>query len=200
VIYVLGNHEYYGKSVPYLTEKLRKTAQGTNVHVLDNEAKVIDGVCFLGSTLWTDFALFGSSGPARCLAGDQMNDYRRIRLSTHQFRKLRPDDTSGFNFKSRSWLQRALSDHPFCDRFVIVSHHGPSIGSLPPCRRNDDLSPAYASNLEDMVAASGAALWVHGHIHSSSDYMIGQTRVVCNPRGYPESPNPNFNPQLVIEV
>jgi|WetSurSiteA1Bulk_404760.scaffolds.fasta_scaffold26013_2 predicted phosphohydrolase len=200
VIYVLGNHEYYGKSIPYLTDKLRKESHGTNVRVLENEATVIDGVSFLGCTLWTDFGLFGFPAVTSAIAGDEMNDYRRIRLSTAQFRKLRPKDTLRFHAISRGWLRRSLVDPSSLGKIVIISHHAPSKMSLVLGMEDDVLSAAYASNLDDLVDQSRAKLWVHGHMHASSDYMIGQTRIVCNPRGYPESPNPNFNPQLVIEV
>jgi predicted phosphodiesterase len=200
VIYVAGNHEYYGKSIPYLTEKFRAEATGTNVHFLENQSAVINGVCFLGCTLWTDFDLFGSSGLSRVLAREQMNDYRRVRLSTHQFRKLRPADTAGFHYKSRNWLRREFSDDASCNKPVIVSHHAPSIVSLPLDRRVDELCPAYASHLDNLVGESGAALWAHGHIHSSSDYTIGTTRVVCNPRGYPDCPNEQFDPGLIVEI
>jgi predicted phosphohydrolase len=200
VIYVAGNHEYYGKSLPHLTEKLSSTANGTNVFFLENESVDVNGVRFLGCTLWTDFELLGSSAVARDLAREQMNDYRRIRLSTHQYRKLRPTDTAGFHYRSRNWLRKATSDSASCHRLVIVSHHAPSVLSLPPVRRNEELSGAYASHLDELVEQSGAVLWLHGHIHQSSDYLLGHTRVLCNPRGYRDSPNPDFNPALLIEV
>jgi predicted phosphodiesterase len=200
VIYVAGNHEYYGKSIPHITEKLRSTAHGTNVFFLENESVELDGVRFLGCTLWTDFELLGSSAVARDLAREQMNDYRRIRLSTHQYRKLRPTDTAGFHYKSRNWLRKTSSEPSSCDRLVIISHHAPSILSLPLARRDEELSGSYASNLDDLVEQSGAVLWIHGHIHQSSDYVLGRTRVLCNPRGYSGSPNPDFSPELVIEV
>lgn len=83
----------------------------------------------------------------------------------------------------------------------MVTHHAPSLRSVPTEWRDDLMSAAYASNLDWLVEESGAALWVHGHIHSSADYMIGRTRVVCNPRGYwPDQPNPAFRPDLVVEV
>jgi Icc-related predicted phosphoesterase len=200
VVYVLGNHEYYGTSVPYLTEKLREESTGSNVKILDNEATTINGVRFLGCTLWTDFALSGASGMARAEARYEMNDYRRIRLSTAQFRKLQPADTARFHARSLAWPRRELVDSSPLGKVVIISHHAPSRLSLDSEMETDLLSAAFASNLDAVVADSQADLWVHGHIHSSSDYMLGQTRVLCNPRGYPDSSNPNFDLGLVVEV
>jgi Icc-related predicted phosphoesterase len=62
------------------------------------------------------------------------------------------------------------------------------------------VSAAFASSLDEFVAASGVRIWVHGHLHDSADYSIGSTRVICNPRGYPEELNAGFQPGLVVEV
>ncbi|MCU0545370.1 MAG: hypothetical protein MUE44_24895 [Oscillatoriaceae cyanobacterium Prado104] len=78
--------------------------------------------------------------------------------------------------------------------------HAPSKKSIMPPFDRDILSAAYASNLDDFVAKSGAQLWIHGHTHTQFDYTIDATRVICNPRGYPDEPNERFNPQLVVEI
>ena len=72
--------------------------------------------------------------------------------------------------------------------------------SVPEHDRDDILSAAYASHLDDLVAESGAKLWIHGHLHTQNDYMIGETRVLCNSRGYPDEPNNEFIPDFVVEV
>ena len=200
VIYVLGNHEYYGKALPKLQDEMRRRCEGTNVHLLDDNALEIEGVVFLGSTLWTDFELFG--GDPR-LAGDHatrtLTDYRKIRVSP-QFRKLRSIDTAVIHCRSRRWLSEAMALHAN-RRVVVVTHHAPSLLSIPDRYATDLLSAAYASRLDDIVRAGRPRLWIHGHIHDSMDYVIGETRVLCNPRGYiPSEPNPNFNPALVVEL
>jgi Icc-related predicted phosphoesterase len=92
----------------------------------------------------------------------------------------------------------------FRERFngttIVVSHHAPSIKSIPSALRNDLISSAYASDLEGLVSGSNAKLWIHGHIHSSSDYYLGKTRVICNPKGYPDEPVQDFDPKMVAEV
>jgi Icc-related predicted phosphoesterase len=86
------------------------------------------------------------------------------------------------------------------EKFVVVTHHAPSQRSIPANYRDDILSAAYASQLDQFVEDSLATVWIHGHIHEQQDYIIGRTRVLCNPRGYPDEPNENFRPDFIIEV
>jgi Icc-related predicted phosphoesterase len=83
---------------------------------------------------------------------------------------------------------------------IIVTHHAPSMLSLPERRRTEEISCAYASNLEPLILQYQPRLWIHGHIHHSNDYCIAQTRVLANPRAYPDKPNPGFIGDLVVEV
>lgn len=196
VIYVLGNHEYYGEQIPALVTQLKSDFSGTNVHVLENEPLSLNGVEFFGTTLWTDMKLLGDPITGAANAGD-MTDFKRIRLSS-TYRKFRPVDARRFHAESRSGIERFLKSEPA--RQVVVTHHAPSACSLPERLRTEPSSCGYASNLEDMITSRGPALWVHGHIHSSSNYRIGRTRVVANPRGYPDELNAAFVPDLVVEV
>jgi predicted phosphodiesterase len=198
VIYVLGNHEYYRNAYPKLLGKIKKETEGTNINILENQKTKIDGVIFLGCSLWTDFKLFGNPKIAGIKATQRMTDYTLIRISP-QYRKLRSIDTSGIHLSSLKWLKRELKACQSED-IVIVTHHAPSKLSLPLNFAEDILSAAYASDLDSEVKNSGARIWIHGHIHKQSDYKIGNTRVICNPRGYPDEPNQCFNPSLVIEI
>jgi Icc-related predicted phosphoesterase len=198
VIYVAGNHEFYGEAYPTLSNKLRREVEGSNVHVMENDAVRIGNVLFLGCTLWTDFALAGNSELARYEAAKSMSDYRKIRMAP-SYRRLSPRDTYMWCIRSQSWLRDQFRDSG-TDQLVVVTHHAPSARSVPSEFARDTLSAAYASNLDDLVAESGAALWIHGHIHSACDYQIGATRVICNPRGYPDEPDTGFDPQLVVTL
>lgn len=200
VIYVPGNHEYYGESLPKHTKTLRQKCDGTNVHLLDNDAVRLKGVVFLGCTLWTDFELFGGDPRlAGQLATSLMTDYRKIRVEP-QYRRLRSLDTCVLHHRSRRWLQAQL-DQWAGEQVVVVTHHAPSVRSVPARYATDPLSAAYASHLDDLILSTSPLLWVHGHIHDSFDYVIGDTRVVCNPRGYvPNEPNDTFQADLVLEV
>jgi len=199
VLYVLGNHEYYGEALPKHLLKLKELADGTNIHVLENEAITIGDVTFLCCTLWTDFNLFGDPRIAGFEATQTMSDYQKIRVSP-TFRKLRSVDTAGIHHKSINWLQQEVEKYPD-QKLVIVTHHAPSMLSVPEYYKEDILSAAYASHLDKFVANSAAKLWVHGHTHTQFDYKIGHTRVLCNPRGYyPFEPNQAFVQDLVVEV
>ncbi|MDH5179696.1 MAG: metallophosphoesterase [Gammaproteobacteria bacterium] len=198
VFYIPGNHEYYGTALPRHLEKLREKAAGTHIRILDNESLRLGDTTFLCCTLWTDFALFGDPRIAGHEASQVISDYRKIRVSP-TFRKLRSIDTAGMHHKSITWLQEQVSLHKD-GQLVIITHHAPSRRSISEEFRDDILSAAYASNLDAFVAESGAVLWIHGHLHSQSDYTIGNTRVICNPRGYPDEPNDDFIPELVIEI
>jgi Icc-related predicted phosphoesterase len=199
VIYVLGNHEFYHDKFPGLIDKLKREAEGTDVHVLENESVEFGGLRFFGCTLWTDMALFGDAAIASFTAADAMNDYRLIR-SSKTYRKLTPSDTVAWHKRSVKKLKEFLAaGDP--ERSVVVTHAAPSIKSIPERYWDHAITPAFASNLEDLILEHQPRLWVHGHTHDSYDYQIGKTRIVCNPKGYvPNADNPEFKPALTIEI
>lgn len=199
VIYVLGNHEYYGAKFPRLVDKLREETRGTHVHVLENECLRVGGVTFFGATLWTDLELNSDWVTGAAEAGSVMNDYKRIRNSEVHFRHLAPRDTRQRHLASREALAAVLANGSAA-RTVVVTHHAPALQSLPEKRRAQLISCAYASRLEDLIQQYQPPLWIHGHIHHSHDYQIGRTRVLANPRAYPDDINPGFVPDLVVEV
>lgn len=199
VIYICGNHEFYGERFPRLIEKLREKAQGTNVHFLENDSVTIQGVRFFGATLWTDMALMGDWQIGMMEAAGVMNDYKRVRNSDRGNRRLRPVDTRHKHLISVHALKEFFTAGD-ARSSVIVTHHAPSILSLPERRRTEDISCAYASHLDALITEHQPQLWIHGHIHHSNDYKIGETRVLSNPRAYPDSPNQGFVPDLVVDV
>jgi predicted phosphodiesterase len=198
VAYILGNHEPYGGALPKLLPTLREEASDSQVKVLENDEWILGDVRILGCTLWTDFQLMGHPVMSSSVAQTEMTDYYKIRVDP-TYRKLRPSDTASFHRRSRHWLEEKLRE-PCHGRTVVVTHHAPSPRSLGPHLKGDHVSAAYASDMENLVAASGASVWIHGHIHTASDYQIGETRVICNPRGYLDDPTAGFQPGLVIEV
>lgn len=158
----------------------------------------IGKVTFLGCTFWTDFKLFGNPETAGRAAAAGMNDYRQIRM-TPDYRRLRGRDAARFHAQSKGWLERELlrlKGH----KFVVVTHHAPSPRSLDPAFAGDQLSAAYASPLDDFVAASGALMWIHGHTHRSLEYQLGGTRVLTNQKGYPNQLDTGFQPTLVASL
>ncbi len=200
VVYVAGNHEYYRAAIPKLTDKLRAAARDRGVHFLEKDSIEIGGVRFLGCTLWTDFMLFGSEHRQECMmqAGAAMTDFALIRRSPG-YSKLRPMDMVAVCRKSKEWLAKALSSDLHTPT-VIVTHHAPSKRSIAERHTGDLLSAAFANNFDELIDASGAQLWIHGHTHHCVDYTIGNTRVVSNQRGYPDEPVQGFRKDWVIEI
>lgn len=199
VAYVCGNHEFYGDRYPRVIERLQEATQGTNVNVLEDSFFELDGWFIYGCTLWTDLGLMGPWQEGAALAGEQMNDYKRVRNSHKGYRKLVPQDTRAAHLASVAKLAAFFETHD-PRRTVVVTHHAPSILSLPERRRAELISCAYASQLDDMIQRHQPTLWVHGHIHHSNDYWIGRTRVVANPKGYPEKVNPGFQPGMMVNL
>lgn len=178
IVYVPGNHEYYEHDLPDLRVELATRASQLGIHLLDHDVVVIGRVRFLGATLWTDFELQGSRASAMRTASRRMNDYRLIH---HGVRLLRPSDTRLLHQASRRFLTQQL-DIPFDGKTVVVTHHAPSLRSLPVDKLESGSAPCYASDLEQLVER--ADCWIHGHTHQRQDYQVGGCRVLCNPRGY----------------
>jgi Icc-related predicted phosphoesterase len=198
VIYVLGNHEFYGQKIPKLISEIKEVAQGTNVRVLENDSVEIGDVAFLGATLWTDFRLNGDLVLSEVAAQTGMTDFRRIRV-TPSYRRFRPRDARWLHAQSLEWLAQQV-EKARGRKIVVVTHHAPSPQSVTSGFQRDQLNPAYASNIEPFIAACGAALWIHGHIHHRADFTVGGTRIVANPRGYPTETHTGFDPSFVVEV
>ena len=194
VVYVPGNHEWYAHreafTVEEETERLLALSENTNVSVLMDRTIVIDDVRFLGSTLWTDFAINGNTDGAMAYAAIGMNDHRVI--YTNQIgHRMQPPESRDWHLASRSWLETELPKQGSWRSTVVVTHHLPHPRSIDPKYSSSPLNPAFASDLSNLVENCGADLWIHGHTHSSVDYLAGDTRVICNPKGY--GPNGSWN-------
>lgn len=201
VISLAGNHEFYGKRRLHKHyDKMHDKAAKLGIHFLQNESIVIDGVRFLVATLWTDFSLMGNQPLAMIEAQGTMNDYKLILQNNRNSATLMPSTVLHEHNVSMEFLTEELNKD-FDGPTVVATHHAPSEQSCLPDFRGNPLNHCYATNLERFVEAFDIALWVHGHIHCSQDYMIGDTRVVCNPRGYEgHAENVNFDPNLLLEV
>jgi len=199
VVMTMGNHEYYGHCMPDELAIARAAAPTFGIHLLENDIAVIDGVRFVGCTLWTDYRLFGSANVpvAMRTAAQGLNDHRRIAWSKRPWARFRPAEALLLHSRSRLFLQNALQAHQ--GPTVVVTHHAPHPRSMHPRFEKDLLSAAYVSDLEDLIVAAAPDFWVHGHVHTSFDYVVGTTRVLCNPHGY-GGENPTFDPGLVVEV
>ena len=184
VVYVAGNHEFYhGRWKASLQHLRDECAKFSNVYFLENDIKEIDKVSFIGATLWTDC----NKGDPLTLHAltDMMNDYRVIRNDEHGFTKLRPAHSMYRHQQTLSYLKAVLPDMKD-KKVVFVGHHAPSKQSTHPKYQNDYLmNGGYSSDLSEFILDHPEiVLWTHGHTHDPFDYMIGETRIMCNPRGY----------------
>lgn len=198
VIYVMGNHEFYGETHQKLIQKARILAKGTNVYFLENECINIDGVNFYGCTLWTDYNLFGSYSLALLECQASMNDYRYIRRLPN-YSLLKATDAARIHRESLSWLCQSLANNKG-EINVVVTHHAPSRKSLMTGTENMLISAGYASDLEDRINQHKPTAWLHGHIHEAKDYSLHDCNVVCNPRGYPREYIKLFEDTKIIHI
>lgn len=207
VVMVAGNHEFYGHAWEQTRVDLRRACESTNIIFLDNESVIIDGVRFLGSTLWTGFDLQGQGrGSWMRDAGRGINDYQVIRT---QSGLLTPQETLGDHLRSRAWLERELAT-PFDGKTVVISHTPPHPIFIAPAFVGSRLNGAFASDLTPLLLMADA--WLCGHVHHSVDVRVAGCRMVANPAGYPlnikraasrgelKFENPDFNPGLVIDT
>jgi Icc-related predicted phosphoesterase len=201
IVMTLGNHEYYRRSLPDELAAARIVAPAYGVHLLENDDVELCGVRFIGASLWTDYAFFGESNIGRAMATARrgLNDHRLITWAKQpEWRRFRPAEALLLHRHSRAFIEAELAK-PFAGATIVVTHHAPHPGSLHPRYADDLLSAAFISDLTAVIEAGRPDLWVHGHVHQSFDYMIGATRIVCNPHGYGME-NCAFDSALVVEV
>lgn len=198
VIYVMGNHEHYHGRYDRTTEILRKElSQYKNIHLLDSASKEIDGVKFVGTTLWTN--LNNDCPVTYSTLQSYMNDYKIVQIfDGHNYRKLNPYDTFKAHKKALEFIHQETEGH---DRVVVCGHHAPSMLSVTERFKSQHyMNGGYCSDLSEFILDHPQIkLWTHGHVHSNNDYMIGDTRIACNPRGYNDE-NPDFDIGWILEV
>jgi Icc-related predicted phosphoesterase len=201
VVYVAGNHEFYHgefhRGVQHLRDECNKFP---NIYFLERDIQFINGVLFVGGTLWTDM---NKGDPLTQHAiSDMMNDFRVIRNDEHGYTKLRPAHVMDRYRKTVEYIKQIV-DNNRDRKCVVVGHHAPSFQSIGEQYKHDTLmNGGYASDLSEFILdRPQIKLWTHGHMHQTFDYMIGATRVVCNPRGYESHGEVSgWDPNILIEI
>ncbi len=225
VLYVPGNHEFYGLSWEQTRADLRRAAQGTSVVLLDNDAadfsrfghwfssrrEELASIRFLGATLWTDYKFRSGSTQRQNMAAAErkINDHFRIRTQEGIFRA---EQALQDHELSKAWLERELAK-PFEGTTVVITHHGPHPLSVHPRWLAPDTLETNAAFVSDLTPLLNKAdLWLHGHVHDTFDYRVGRARVMTNPLGYARNrsqvdtpaqlvfENPLFNWACLVEV
>lgn len=194
VVYIAGNHEFYTHEYQQTLQLIRKQCAGSNVHFLENNCFIFQGVRFLGCTLWTDLFVEGEK-TAEAL-GKTLNDFRRIKFAERPFDAVQ---FSQLHQGSKTWLEQELAQ-PFSGKTVVVTHHAPSLWSW-----NDTAYAlkklAYCNDMKPLLHEYEIAAWFHGHVHSQIDYRIAGARILCNPRGYAGSKvAPRFDQNKTVDI
>lgn len=200
VVYIAGNHEYYHSDILEIDDQLKQACRKTNIRFLQNSMKVINGIRFLGTTLWTDFHYNGHEMRDYYMkyAKRSMTDFSIVKYDNQRFT---PEKSFELHVDARNFLREHL-EKMFDGKTVVVTHHGPFPGAVAKDFLNSPLNPAFVVDMSDLMLDYAPDLWIYGHTHGSfKDTMVGKTRVVSNPRGYPhESSSSPFLPDFTVSL
>jgi len=203
VIYIMGNHEFYnGKFYAGIDYMRDEVAKFPNIYMLEQDTKIIDDVVFVGGTLWTDM---NKRDPLTMHAIEgMMNDFRIIRNDYRSYAPMSALDVAVRHDKTLQYIKLIL-DQNKDKKCVVVGHHSPSFQSVHEIYKDQTLmNGGYSSDLSEFILDHPQiVLWTHGHTHHPFDYKIGETRIVCNPRGYESdgySEDSGWNPNILLEI
>ncbi len=209
VLYVPGNHEYDGLDFDATHARLRQTCERLGITWLERETVTLrqltgtapPNVRFVGTTLWTDFDALGPSSvlsatssasstspnalaqqlKARDKAFRAANYYLKKALTMRHGEIMLAEQMREQALVCQMWLRAALNE-PFDGTTVAITHFAPSLKSADPRYGMTPGTAGFCNALDDLLPL--ADVWLHGHLHSPSDYMAGGCRVVANPLGY----------------
>jgi Icc-related predicted phosphoesterase len=207
IVMTMGNHEFYRRFIPDELALARSHGSTFNIHVLENDTITLGGVGassrvrFVGATLWTDYRIFGEANQVAVMnaCAKAMNDHRLIGWQKQPWLRFRPQEAALLHHQSKSYLEGVLATPFEGSATVVLTHMAVHWNSVHPKFRSDPVSGAFVSDQSALIERYQPTLWVHGHVHNSCDYWVGQTRVLCNPHGY-STENPDFNGELVVEL
>lgn len=195
VLFVAGNHEYYRHAVDERKQSFLDLERNSeDLWMLENETfplwrnNASFPLIIAGATLWTDY---NNDPVAAETARRSMNDHRYISWCKDPWQRFLPSHATKMHRESLTYLRNSRAD-------VIMTHHAPHRNSVHPRYAGQLLNYAYFSDVLETFD-NPPRIWIHGHTHSSFDYVVGETRVICNPHGYPGE-NAAFNPALIVEI
>jgi len=201
ILYVPGNHEFYGSDIDRAAQILAVDCQTHGVTLLNPGAVSVGHVRFIGATLWTDFRFDG--------AEYELGSHLAVRSGLTDFRgaiasrgvNLTTWETSSRHTRDRAFIEAELSAAREAGHVaVVITHHAPSPRCIHPKYEASRLNAGFASNLEELIREHEPALWIHGHVHNAVDVTVGRTRIIANPHGYGPAEARDFRPSLAIEV
>lgn len=204
VIYVAGNHEYYDSHLGLLRKFQNTENRHPNLHYLENQVFTHrDGVRFLGTTLWSDFSLYGAEAieSSMAAASRYLMDFRAIQTEDRSL--LLPSNLPVFFQKAVRWLEQELAK-PFDGKTVVITHFAPHRDCIAPQYKGDLLTPYFVSDLSWLIEKYPIDAWCFGHTHHNVDFIAkGGCRVVSNQVGYPTERfknGHNFRSDFFIEL
>lgn len=212
IVYVLGNHEYEGKRKEDVIPKLREQLKDfPHIHILDNESIVLEGIKFIGTTLWSNFEGSGINSKQEVKKWAKINivDFSQIFVKnldiighSPKYKTWSPDEMECEFNKAYDFLNYELKQNPFEGPKFVVTHFAPTLKSGHPKFKDDLMNAYWVNDLENLMGFS--EYWVHGHTHESFRYTTEGTEVVCNPRGYSKifdlSSNSKFDKSFTVNV
>lgn len=208
VIWLMGNHEYYGSSIMIAIQKYRKHFEYLkNLHITSKDVFEYDNCVIIAATLWTD--LQKNDPLVKLIVREKMNDYHYIRtgsIGEPYLKKLHPNDTLSIHTQHLNFIIENLIKYSD-KRKVVLTHHAPCHLSIDDKFKGSDINGAYYTDLSDIIFKYSPDIWIHGHMHDSFEYNVYNTRIICNPKGYGLRlddkneiyQNKLFDPKLLLE-
>ena len=203
VVYVLGNHEFYGAEIDETRARIASDCAIAGIHLLDPGTVRIAGVTFIGATLWTDLVLEGMADEvgAHLRVSREISDF--LGAIQHQGRDFTTGESVARHRADRAFLERELAEaeaEQASERVVVITHHAPSPKSVRPWFEGDPYNCAFASDLDRVSDRYQPELWIHGHMHDPVDEQLGRTRLLANPAGYRYEAKRGFEPGLCVDL
>jgi predicted phosphodiesterase len=202
VLYVLGNHEFYGYEYWSLKEKILQLCEGTQVFFLDSDVFTLNDVRFIGTTLWTNYkANIQVPQNLAMLSVDKLlTDHRLIKIKSGDLsERFKPEHALAIHAKELRWLETQLAQSTDA-KTVVITHHGPHAVCQHPDFPLNEMTTAFYSDLDDLIESSHIDSWVFGHTHANVDKIVFNTRIVSNQAGYPGENVSNFDARFTIEI
>ena len=195
ILMVSGNHSYYRGEFHSTNAKLLELeTKYPNFKFLNNSSFLYNDIYFYGGTMFTDFLLYGVTDQfaMEIEAENGINDFYTIKNGDKTWRaKDHIEQHHKFVVGLKEFLDIAG------EKKVIISHFCPSVKSVHPRYGSGLLNGYFAANMEKFMGWKG--YWFFGHTHDSFDYKMGETRVICNPKGYGNE-NVHFDPKLIVPL
>lgn len=205
VLFVPGNHEYDALDVDTAHHDLRATCERLGIQWLERETAVIQGVRFVGTTLWSDFD--GLVAPGSPLTERLRARHKAFRAANFYLSKMEgqrggslfdAEAMRTLGLDCQAWLRSALG-RPFDGSTVVVTHFAPTLHSADPRYGLSPGTAGFCNALDELLPL--ADLWLHGHLHCPTDLQVGRCRIVANPLGYASKEEQSmFRPTLIIDV